>query len=59
VFEGNINQDTIIIKNGIYLINVTDKYNINNYDSKNLIANFKGGSIDSINTILNYKEQKR
>lgn len=54
----NIKEDTLKIKENIYLINVTNKYFIKNCDSKNLIANFKGEAIDSINDILNYKEQE-
>jgi hypothetical protein len=55
----NMTEDTILTKAGVYLINVTHKYDIINCDSKNLVAKFKGGAVDSIADILNYNEQKR
>jgi hypothetical protein len=54
--QNNINHDTIQIMKGIYLLNITNKFNSENCDCSNLKSQFKGGSIDSIKTLLNYKE---
>jgi len=47
-------EDTIIVNSKIYLLNVTDKFNIENCNCENLVARFKGGKVDSIKQILNF-----
>jgi hypothetical protein len=47
--------DTIILRPDAYLLDQTNKFNIDNCDCDSLVAQFKGGAIDSIKTVLNYK----
>jgi len=49
-------SDTVYLRPNSFLIDATDKFNIENCDCDNIIAQFKGGNIDSIKTLLNYKE---
>ena len=48
-------SDTIILGAKKYLINVTDKFKINNCNCQALDATFKGGKIDSMKTLIMYK----
>lgn len=49
-------SDTVFLRPDAFLLDQTDKFNIENCDCDSLIAQFKGGAIDSIKTILNYKK---
>ena len=48
--------DTIYLQHNVFLLDQTGKFNISNCNCDSLIAQFKGGKIDSITTLLNYKE---
>jgi hypothetical protein len=48
-------SDTVYIRPNVFLLDQTDKFNIENCDCDSLVAQFKGGNIDSIKTLLNYK----
>jgi hypothetical protein len=52
-------SDTIFLRPDAFLLDQTDKFNIENCDCDSLIAQFKGGQVDSIQTILNYQNEKR
>ena len=47
--------DTIKLGRNEFLLNVSNKFYINNCNCQTLDATFKGGKIDSIKTILQYK----
>lgn len=49
-------SDTIYIDKDRYLLNITNKFFVKECTCKNLNAIFKGGQIDSIKTILNYRD---
>ena len=52
----NISEDTIFLNEGAFIFNISHKFNIINCSCNNLIVQFKGGNIDSIKTLLNYKK---
>lgn len=49
-------SDTVFLRPGVFLLDQTDKFHIVNCDCDSLDAQFKGGMIDSMKTLLNYKE---
>lgn len=49
-------SDTVFLRPDAFLLDETDKFHIMNCDCDSLIAQFKGGTIDSMKTLLNYKE---
>lgn len=51
-------SDTVYLRPNVFLIDQTDKFNIDNCDCDRLVALFKGGNIDSVQTILNYKAKR-
>ncbi|HOY07024.1 MAG TPA: hypothetical protein PLO67_16570 [Saprospiraceae bacterium] len=51
--------DTVYIRSNVFLMDETHKFQITNCNCDNLVAQFKGGVIDSIQTLLNYKEGER
>jgi hypothetical protein len=50
--------DTIFLRPDAFLLDQTDKFHIENCDCDSFVAQFKGGVIDSIKTVLNYKNPK-
>jgi hypothetical protein len=52
-------SDTIFLRPDAFLLDLTDKFNIENCDCDSLVAQFKGGQVDSIKTIMNYQNEKR
>lgn len=49
-------SDTVYLWPGTYLLDVTDKFDVTGCNCDSLTAQFKGGYVDSIKTILNYKK---
>jgi len=52
-------SDTIFLISDAFLLDQTDNFNIDDCDCDSLVAQFKGGQVDSIQTILNYQKEKR
>ncbi len=51
-----VHADTVYLRPDAFLIDVTNKFNIENCDCDHLTAQFKGGAIDSLKTLLHYQE---
>ncbi|MDX2282358.1 MAG: hypothetical protein NW218_22395 [Saprospiraceae bacterium] len=51
-------SDTIFLRPDAFLLDQTEKFNIANCNCDSLVAQFKGGNIDSVRTILNYKVKR-
>jgi hypothetical protein len=51
-------SDTIFLRPDAFLLDQTEKFNIANCNCDSLVARFKGGNIDSVQTILNYKVKR-
>jgi len=49
-------SDTVYLRPDAFLLDATNKFNIGNCNCDSLIAQFKGGTLDSMKTLLNYKE---
>lgn len=49
-------SDTVFLRPDAFLLDETDKFQIMNCDCDSLDVQFKGGMIDSMKTLLNYKE---
>lgn len=49
-------SDTIFLRPDAFLLDATIKFDIENCDCDSLVAQFKGGNVDSIQTLLNYRE---
>ena len=56
VHINNASKDTISLRADAMLINIKNKFFLKNCTCDSLNAQFKGGSVDSIKTLLNYKE---
>lgn len=56
VHINNVSEDTIFLQTNAMLINIKNKFFLKNCTCNSLNAQFKGGNIDSIKTLLNYKE---
>jgi hypothetical protein len=53
-----VSEDTIKIRGDAMLINITSQFYIKNCNCTDLTGQFRGGGIDSIKHILNFKEKK-
>lgn len=49
-------SDTVFLRPGAFFLDQTAKFHIINCDCDSLVAQFKGGTIDSMKTLLTYKD---